>query len=66
MTPVLRGIPVIQPKPLYGDWSNGSGTPQPILQLKELVVDQIRYQEWKAQLSHPPRKRSRRVTVNRL
>jgi hypothetical protein len=26
------------------------GSPQPILQLKELTVDQVRYQEWKASL----------------
>jgi hypothetical protein len=26
------------------------GSPQPILQFKELTVDQVRYQEWKASL----------------
>jgi hypothetical protein len=33
------------------------GSPQPILQFKELTVDQVRYQEWKASLKrHRPHK----------
>jgi hypothetical protein len=36
------------------------GSPQPILQLKELTVDQVRYQEWKASLKRDRRVKSRR------
>jgi len=46
----LNGIPIIQPVPLHNDPCGPMGSPQPILQLKELTVDQVRYQEWKASL----------------
>jgi hypothetical protein len=46
----LTGIPILQPVPLWNDPSGPMGSPQPILQLKELAVDQVRYQEWKASL----------------
>jgi len=46
----LNGIPIIQPVPLANDPCGPMGSPQPILQLKELTVDQVRYQEWKASL----------------
>lgn len=41
---------MIQPVPLANDPSSPMGSPQPILQFKELAVDQVRYQEWKASL----------------
>lgn len=46
----LPGIPILQPVPLLNDPSGPMGSPQPILQLKDLAVDQVRYQEWKASL----------------
>jgi hypothetical protein len=43
-------IPIFDPAPLVRDkavlWEIGSA--QPMMQLKELEVDQTRYQEWKA------------------
>ena len=53
----LSGIPIIQPVPLRTDPCGPMGSPQPILQFKELTVDQVRYQEWKASLKrHRPHK----------
>ena len=50
----LSGIPIIQPVPLINDPCGPMGSPQPILQLKELTVDQVRYQELKASLKRDP------------
>jgi hypothetical protein len=55
----LSGIPIIQPVPLVDDPCGPMGSPQPILQLKELVVDQVRYQEWKASLKRSRRRRQK-------
>jgi hypothetical protein len=54
----LSGIPIIQPVPLSNDPCGPMGSPQPILQLKELAVDQVRYQEWKAILKREPKNRT--------
>lgn len=57
----LSGIPIIQPVPLINDPCGPMGSPQPIIQFKELAVDQVRYQEWKASLKrsrrHQPKRR---------
>lgn len=56
----LSGIPIIQPVPLINDPCGPMGSPQPIIQFKELAVDQVRYQEWKASLKrHRPPKAKR-------
>ena len=54
----LSGIPIIQPIPLTNDPCGPQGSPQPILQFKELTVDQVRYQEWKASLARKPARKS--------
>ena len=46
-----KGIPVLQPPVLVGDPMAPSGSPQPILQFKELTVDRVRYDQWKASLA---------------
>ena len=51
----LRGIPILNPPPLFNDPCAPRATPQPILQLKELSVDVVRHQEWKAFLQAVPR-----------
>jgi hypothetical protein len=53
----LSGIPIIQPVPLITDPCGPMGSPQPIMQLKELAVDQVRYQEWKASLKRERREK---------
>ncbi len=55
----LSGIPIIQPVPLANDPCGPMGSPQPILQLKELTVDQVRYQEWKASLKRDRRPKAK-------
>ena len=53
----LRGIPILQPTPLTNDPYAPVGSAQPILQLKELEVDMVRYGEWKMSLKcHKKRK----------
>ena len=56
----LSGIPIIQPVPLRNDPCGPMGSPQPILQFKELTVDQVRYQEWKASLKRDRSQKSKR------
>ncbi len=47
---MIRGIPIIQPVPLTNDPCGPMGSPQPIIQFKELAVDHVRYQEYKAMI----------------
>lgn len=54
----LTGIPVIRPVPLTNDPLGPMGSPQPILQFKELTVDMVRYKEWKAACERERRKRN--------
>ena len=59
----LSGIPVIQPVVLtedhdgFDDALSPLASPQPIIQFKELTVDQVRYSEWKASLRRPNKRR---------
>lgn len=46
----IHGIPILVPPPLKDDPTAPVGSPQPIMQLKELEVDHVRYLEWKASL----------------
>jgi len=55
----MSGIPIIQPVPLNNDPCGPMGSPQPILQFKELAVDQVRYQEWKASLKRDRKQKCR-------
>ena len=50
-------IPAISSLPIYPGEPVTFTTPQPIMQFKELEVDRVRYDAWRASLSRPkPRK----------
>lgn len=54
----LHGIPILQPIPLTNDPCGPMGSPQPILQLKELSVDHVRWQQWRTMLTRDNLKRA--------
>lgn len=53
----ISGIPIIQPVPLATDPLGPMGSPQPIMQLKELKVDQVRYQAWLTMIAREKNKK---------
>ena len=60
MNPTRFGIPLLQPIPLSNDPCAPMGSGQPILQFKELAVDQVRYQAWKSRVARAQAKREKR------
>ena len=52
----FEGVPIIIPLPLTDDPHAPRPSPQAIFEIKELTVDQFRYQEWKAWIKNPPKR----------
>ncbi len=46
----MKNMPIIRFNPIVGDPSAPMSAPQPIMSFKELEVDKVRYEEWKASL----------------
>lgn len=50
-----RTMPVLRPEPTRIDGnSHCSASQQPMFCFKELEVDRVRYEQWKAELLRPP------------
>lgn len=60
MPKAIVNIPALCPHPIGNPDSLGSYvSSQPIIQLKELEVDRVRYDQWKASISKPKARRTR-------
>jgi hypothetical protein len=60
MSKAIVSIPALCPHPIGNPDSLGSYvSSQPIIQLKELEVDRVRYDQWKASISKPKGRRHR-------
>jgi hypothetical protein len=60
MSKAIVNIPALCAHPIGNPDSLGSYvSSQPIIQLKELEVDRVRYDQWKASISKPKSRRSR-------
>ncbi len=62
MTPRRAAIPIIEPIALLNDPDAPRGSPKPILELKELVVDSLRYKEWKRLIRKKQQEEKERAT----
>lgn len=61
MSKAIVNIPALCPHPVGDPDSLGSYVAsQPIMQLKELKVDQVRYDQWKAMIAVPKKERRKK------